>query len=749
MKNNLMAILFGCLLLIPAQSGIAQVTDDWLASRSISLSSNGKFTVRCSDMHAQSVSPNGQFWCHYKIAAVSDELRCLTNFVLIEAGQPRFRLDELPGSDVYISNAGFVAAIDMRLHFRSQVTVHFYSPNGRLLSSETFRSASLFGFSPSGNKFGVNSATGLTIISLLTQQTDHYEHCDQFDISTDDSLVALARGSVVRVFARGHVLQTFQTDFTYPRKIKLTPEKHLLVAIDKKTLKAFSLSSGQLVFEQHLSQAQQSFRDIICVGNQILVGIQERGRGITRGILRAIDYQGQILFQQEKSNQRFDTFNNAGELHKPATDYEQLPWPFFPFDSIRTVWNHYEQHMGGYGSGYSYLHQGLDLITPIAEPTYAVDGGIVKCVLTIGGPEYWRIAISKVQQAEPSTGWLYAHLIENSIQFDVGDTVQRHDYLGNIIAWTGEWGHIHFVEIQDSGLVWRYDDDEWGITYNPLLSLLNPPDSIAPVFEPVFPQSKFGFCINETSEYLQPDSLYGAIDIIAKIVDYAGDSPWQQPAYETFYWVKHLPDGALVFPRRLGSILNHAYPFYGSGYYEPYAALLYKRDQWLVPSSWMDLKRKYYHILTNNNGDSLADLAERELAFDTSDYPDGDYRIVIEARDEYGNATRDSMDVRFRNGLTGLVENSAPKSATFQLQQNYPNPFNSTTAIRYSIPQPGLANLSLFDLTGREICSLFRKFHPAGEYWLRLDARQLASGIYFYRLQWQNNSSMRKMVVIH
>ncbi len=163
----------------------------------------------------------------------------------------------------------------------------------------------------------------------------------------------------------------------------------------------------------------------------------------------------------------------------------------------------------------------------------------------------------------------------------------------------------------------------------------------------------------------------------------------------------------------------------------------------------MDLKRKYYHILTNNNGDSLADLAERELAFDTSDYPDGDYRIVIEARDEYGNATRDSMDVRFRNGLTGLVENSAPKSATFQLQQNYPNPFNSTTAIRYSIPQPGLANLALFDLTGREICSLFRKFHPAGEYWLRLDARQLASGIYFYRLQWQNNSSMRKMVVIH
>jgi murein DD-endopeptidase MepM/ murein hydrolase activator NlpD len=40
--------------------------------------------------------------------------------------------------------------------------------------------------------------------------------------------------------------------------------------------------------------------------------------------------------------------------------------------------------MGG-GPDYSYLHQGLDIITPINEPTYAVKGGIVKCVLTLGG----------------------------------------------------------------------------------------------------------------------------------------------------------------------------------------------------------------------------------------------------------------------------------------------------------------------------------------------------------------------------
>lgn len=749
MKNILVAIFFSGTLLISAHLPHAQEINSLLNGLNISLSSSGKFASCCSDIRARSISPNGQFWCHYDIAAVSDEMRRLKNFVLLEAGQPRFTLSDVPGADVYISNAGFVALLDMDYHFKGQVTIHFYSPDGHLLLSKTFRSASLFGFSPSGKMFGVNSAIGLTVISMLSLQMDQYERCDQFDISTDDNLVALASGSIARVYAQGHLLKEFQTDFIYPRKLKLTPEKHLLVAIDRNRLKAFSLFSGHLEFEQHLGHAGQSFRDLLCSDNQILVGIQERGRSSTRGILRAIDYQGQILFEQEKSHQHFDAFDDAGQLHKPATDYEQLPWPFFPFDSMRTVWNHYEQHMGGYGSSYSYLHQGLDLITPIAEPTYAVDSGIVKCVLTIGGPAYWRMAISKVQRAEPSTGWLYAHLIESSIQYDVGDTVQRHDLLGNIIAWTEEWGHIHFAEIQDSGMVWRYDDGEWGITYNPLLSLLHPPDSIAPVFESVFPQSKFGFCINETSDYLNPDSLYGAVDIIAKIVDYTGESPWQQPAYETFYWVKHLPDGVIVCPRRLGSILNHAYPFYASDHYEPYAALLYKRDQQLVPSSWMSQIRRYYHILTNNNGDSLANLAESELAFATTDYPDGDYRIFIEARDEYGNGSIDSMDVKFQNGLTGVMDNSSSKPTAFQLQQNYPNPFNSTTTIRYSIYQPGLIKLWLYDLTGREITLVFQRFHSPGEYSIHLDANHLASGIYLCKLQWQNTSAVRKLVVIH
>ena len=117
---------------------------------------------------------------------------------------------------------------------------------------------------------------------------------------------------------------------------------------------------------------------------------------------------------------------------KAQSNYDPIPWPFFPFDSMRTVWDHYEQHMG-LGGANSYLHQGLDLITPIGEPTYSVIDGYVKLVLTIGGDSYWRTAISDTQIAGRSDGWLSAHLIQRTIQFDIGDTVQIHDYLGDIV----------------------------------------------------------------------------------------------------------------------------------------------------------------------------------------------------------------------------------------------------------------------------------------------------------------------------
>jgi len=260
--------------------------------------------------------------------------------------------------------------------------------------------------------------------------------------------------------------------------------------------------------------------------------------------------------------------------------------------------------------------------------------------------------------------------------------------------------------------------------------------------------SKFAFCLNETDTYLDPDSLYGNVDIITKIVDDIGNSAWQLPAYQTFYWVKKLPEDTIVFPKTLGQILNHAYDFYGSNQYTPYAQVIYKRDDLLIPSFWMDTTRNYYHVLTNNNGDSLIDLSEKNLSFSTTDYPDGDYRIFVEASDEYGNSTIDSMDVKFKNNISSVSEIRDKVTFEFKLRQNYPNPFNPETKIQYSTPQSSFVTLKVYDLLGREIRILVNEFQQSGTYLVDIDASKLASGIYFYELKIGSFSKVRKMLVM-
>jgi hypothetical protein len=94
----------------------------------------------------------------------------------------------------------------------------------------------------------------------------------------------------------------------------------------------------------------------------------------------------------------------------------------------------------------------------------------------------------------------------------------------------------------------------------------------------------------------------------------------------------------------------------------------------------------------------------------------------------------------------------------FVLYQNYPNPFNPTTKIRYSIaaspkssPKERTLNevrLKVYDILGNEIVTLVDEQKEAGYYEVEWDATQLASGVYFYRLQAGNFIQTKKMVLL-
>ncbi|MFZ4591776.1 MAG: T9SS type A sorting domain-containing protein [Ignavibacteria bacterium] len=85
---------------------------------------------------------------------------------------------------------------------------------------------------------------------------------------------------------------------------------------------------------------------------------------------------------------------------------------------------------------------------------------------------------------------------------------------------------------------------------------------------------------------------------------------------------------------------------------------------------------------------------------------------------------------------------------TYQLSQNYPNPFNPVTKINFALPKQGFVTLKIYDITGREVKTLVNEFKQSGYYSVDLNGSNLASGVYFYRIQSNDFVMTKRMVLI-
>ncbi len=92
------------------------------------------------------------------------------------------------------------------------------------------------------------------------------------------------------------------------------------------------------------------------------------------------------------------------------------------------------------------------------------------------------------------------------------------------------------------------------------------------------------------------------------------------------------------------------------------------------------------------------------------------------------------------------LDNTLPVSV--ELFQNYPNPFNPSTVIRYQLPVNSRVELRVFDMLGREVAMLVNGQVQAGHHQVTFEARNLASGMYIYRLKAGNKVITRKLTLI-
>ena len=154
-----------------------------------------------------------------------------------------------------------------------------------------------------------------------------------------------------------------------------------------------------------------------------------------------------------------------------------------------------------------------------------------------------------------------------------------------------------------------------------------------------------------------------------------------------------------------------------------------------------------------NSIDKGTDQFYVQMIVDTVDAEDGDYMMAGVYSDNTppeGDASHIyKTKVFFENGTTPAlnnISNQIPKE--FALSQNYPNPFNPSTTIKYSLPKDGLVTMKIYDMAGREVAKLVNEVKKAGYYQVQFNASNLASGVYFYRIQSNDFVMTKRMVLI-
>lgn len=102
----------------------------------------------------------------------------------------------------------------------------------------------------------------------------------------------------------------------------------------------------------------------------------------------------------------------------------------------------------------------------------------------------------------------------------------------------------------------------------------------------------------------------------------------------------------------------------------------------------------------------------------------------------------------------GVDDGSQPNlPKEFALQQNYPNPFNPTTLIKYDVPRRSQVRLSIYNVLGQKVRTLFDGVQNPGSYSEEWDGsteggNSVSSGIYFYRIEAGSFVQTKKMVLM-
>jgi hypothetical protein len=171
---------------------------------------------------------------------------------------------------------------------------------------------------------------------------------------------------------------------------------------------------------------------------------------------------------------------------------------------------------------------------------------------------------------------------------------------------------------------------------------------------------------------------------------------------------------------------------------------------------------KFAEIYQDNPGIRIFDveiegekvIRDLDLLFRTNKYTAYDVIMPVDISDGElninfigvtDNAKLSALEIRKEED--GLGEPTKIPSNYF-LKQNYPNPFSPVTRIQYGLPEAAQVRINLYNISGQRVDVLVEERQEAGYHSLDFNAKNLASGIYFYQIEANDFSQTRKMILL-
>ncbi|MBC8184645.1 T9SS type A sorting domain-containing protein [candidate division KSB1 bacterium] len=121
--------------------------------------------------------------------------------------------------------------------------------------------------------------------------------------------------------------------------------------------------------------------------------------------------------------------------------------------------------------------------------------------------------------------------------------------------------------------------------------------------------------------------------------------------------------------------------------------------------------------------------------------------------DAFAQIVADNVDsaraiIEYIKMITEVNQETGKIPTQYSLEQNYPNPFNSSTTICYQLPKPGKVNISIYNVAGQLVETLVDENKNTGYFSVIWQATRIGTGMYFCRIEANDFSDVKKIMVM-